>query len=171
MLVDVPWTITNIINGKDGYASYYDGTVFSLSVPIELTPYPPLSTIPCAIRIDRGVYLGCFGWGINFHNLMSGFSAFKPEYSEDYESFGVADNLSQILEYGKKYIDHPTIMYVLSLAIITKEGQGDGGWRWHKWGDYIGKKHPCREYLADEPEIEEVLVFSFHRVCLKGATE
>ena len=35
------------------------------------------------------------------------------------------------------------------------------GWRWHKWGPYIGTQDPQCEYLADEPEIKEVFVYRF----------
>lgn len=33
------------------------------------------------------------------------------------------------------------------------------GWRWSKWGEYIGSQNPTQEYLAMEPDIEEVLVY------------
>jgi hypothetical protein len=40
-----------------------------------------------------------------------------------------------------------------------------GGWRWHKWGPYIGTQEPKCEYIHDEPEIEEV--FTYHVYELK----
>lgn len=30
-----------------------------------------------------------------------------------------------------------------------------GGWRWRKWGEYIGDGEPTREYLDDEPEFDD----------------
>lgn len=43
--------------------------------------------------------------------------------------------------------------------LLKSEESSDGGWRWHKWGEYIGTHKPQCEYLHDEPEIEEVWVF------------
>ena len=34
-----------------------------------------------------------------------------------------------------------------------------GGWRWHKWGEYIGKHNPQYEYLDHESGIDYVLVW------------
>lgn len=41
----------------------------------------------------------------------------------------------------------------------------EGGWRWHKWGPYVGDKHPEHEYLHDEgPEITQATCFHVYRV-------
>lgn len=75
-------------------------------------------------------------------------------------NFGVADNLDQIKNYFKNVIGNPDVNFVIAFTRIKKESQPkEGGWRWCKWGDYIGDKTPQCEYLADESEIEEVLVF------------
>lgn len=75
-------------------------------------------------------------------------------------TIGVADNLGQIKNYFKNVIGNPDVNFVIAFTCIKKENQPkEGGWRWCKWGDYIGDKTPKYEYLADEPEIEEVLVF------------
>ncbi len=81
--------------------------------------------------------------------------------------YGVADSLEQVLEYGKKFIEseHP---YVISFSLIKSEDQPDeGGWRWHKWGPYIGQHSVTHEYLKDQPEIKEVIIFHFHKLKLK----
>ena len=46
---------------------------------------------------------------------------------------------------------------------IEKE-PGEGGWRWHKWGPYIGKHDVQHEYLADEDlsDIGQEFVYIFH---------
>ncbi|KYC77058.1 hypothetical protein B4092_4795 [Bacillus licheniformis] len=38
------------------------------------------------------------------------------------------------------------------------------GWRWHKWGEYIGNHTPDHEYLYDEKEIEEIFVYQIIRI-------
>ena len=46
----------------------------------------------------------------------------------------------------------------LTLTHVPKElenaGKG-GGWRWHKWGPYVGKGEPTMEYLDDEDEFAD----------------
>jgi hypothetical protein len=50
--------------------------------------------------------------------------------------------------------------YTVLLVRISKSDEpAEGGWRWHKWGPYIGDKKPTREYLVNEPEIDAVYVF------------
>jgi hypothetical protein len=84
----------------------------------------------------------------------------EKEPFDDYFSYGVCDGLEQFLrtELGKKIVESPR-KFCMSLTRVTKAGQGDGGWRWHKWGPYIGEHEPTTEYLADEPKIDEVWVF------------
>jgi len=76
--------------------------------------------------------------------------------------YGVCDYPAQVAE---KY---PALLtdarrFVITFGHVEKDatnkGNG-GGWRWHKWGDYIGDKSPQWEYLDDEDEsITEVYTF------------
>jgi hypothetical protein len=49
--------------------------------------------------------------------------------------------------------------------VIKANQSHEGGWRWHKWGEYIGKYEPQYEYLYDEPEIEKVYVYHIYEKC------
>ncbi len=85
----------------------------------------------------------------------------RPMFYDLTSSYGVADNIEQVLERYKPIIDSIDINVVISIAPIKKSEQPeDGGWRWHKCGEYIGTHTPTHEYLYDEPGIEEVLCFS-----------
>lgn len=70
--------------------------------------------------------------------------------------YGVADNASQVIEYFHKLEKERNIDFgkcIICLHPITKKYQPeDGGWRWHKWGPYIGKKNPQCEYIYDEDD-------------------
>lgn len=81
--------------------------------------------------------------------------------------YGVADNVQQILEYYADEVsdDNPD-HYVISLRRIVKAEEPErGGWRWHKWGRYIGTKTPMHEYIHDEgDEIEGVFCFHLLRL-------
>jgi hypothetical protein len=83
-------------------------------------------------------------------------------YPSDY---GVCDDHTQILAKWPELETDPA-HFIISLSLITRASQpAQGGWRWHKWGDYIGTKTPRCEYLHDEPEIDAV--FCFHIMELK----
>lgn len=77
------------------------------------------------------------------------------EPSNEWSSiYGVADNVTQILDYidiikkeGQVNLDNA----IIAIDFHYKKNQpADGGWRWHKWGRYIGKYHISHEYLYDE---------------------
>ena len=66
---------------------------------------------------------------------------------------------------------HPVIVtderpFVVGFTKVVKaEEPWDGGWRWHKWGEYIGDKTPECEYIVDEgPDITEVYCYSICEV-------
>lgn len=85
-----------------------------------------------------------------------------PELPPEY---GVCDSPEQ---FKSKYLDalrsDARYEYVVSFVHLRKSEQPSrGGWRWHKWGEYVGEKDPQCEYLYDEPEIEEVYTFHVYR--------
>ena len=85
-------------------------------------------------------------------------------------TYGVADSVEQIKEYYKEEIADVNKKYVIALTPVwqEKENKGKGGgWRWHKWGEYIGKLNPQCEYLDDEDfgdNFESVLTFTLYAV-------
>lgn len=81
-------------------------------------------------------------------------------------TYGVADNIKQIIEF---YIANRDNYFKGNHVILATEIYKDitkpcSGWRWHKWGEYIGAKSPKCEYLNDEPEIDKVICFSIYKV-------
>ena len=89
----------------------------------------------------------------------------KAGHEEIYMShpYGVCDNWEQIFERIPeiKYYKESKEKFVIFLCPHIKKNQPDhDGWRWHKWGPYIGDQEPQYEYLRDEPEID--MVYSFH---------
>ena len=80
-------------------------------------------------------------------------------------SYGVADNIEQVLEKYKSYIEDPNHYFCFTFTEVRKDNQPEwGGWRWHKWGEYIGTQEPQCEYLYDEPLIESVLLFHVFQI-------
>ena len=81
--------------------------------------------------------------------------------------YGVCDNYKQIIERDEDAIAciNSDEHFIIVLCKISKATQpADGGWRWHKWGEYIGDQNPMCEYIADEPEIDFVYVYNLYKV-------
>ena len=81
-------------------------------------------------------------------------------------SYGVADSIEQLLSVQhivSRFVASKD-KFVLCCTPIIKAHEEPYGWRWHKWGPYVGVQNPQCEYLLDEPEIEEVIVFHFYQI-------
>lgn len=79
---------------------------------------------------------------------------------------GIADDLEQVKKEYQSFINDPNIkMCVTYFRVIKSEQPESGGWRWHKWGDYIGTKNPQHEYIYDEDDsIQEVICFHVYEI-------
>lgn len=112
---------------------------------------------------------GIYVCGLNADHFLSYLTDYErvinldsPIYWCDY---GVADNASQVLDYyehllkeNNDYMSERKFI-ILMTPIFREDEPEDGGWRWHKWGIYIGDfDHKC-EYLYDEQGIDYVWVF------------
>ena len=72
------------------------------------------------------------------------------------------DNYQQILDQCPMLKDSDR-QFFITIKSVKKENQDpDGGWRWHKWGPYIGTHEITTEYLYDEPIVEEVFVYHIY---------
>jgi hypothetical protein len=92
--------------------------------------------------------------------------AWNNYFKNTKECYGVADNIDQVCKLYKDAISS-TNPVVISFVELNKSDEGEGGWRWHKWGKYIGVQKPQCEYLKDEPIIEKVIVFHIYSVVKK----
>ena len=104
----------------------------------------------------------------------------------DYDyCYGVCDDYTQLLELpvpqtvlvdpeddadrwntrvqAARMIHGPDPVTVFVVEIRRDTQPKEGGWRWHKWGTYIGKHEPQHEYLYDEEGIDRVFTFSVKR--------
>lgn len=109
-------------------------------------------------RVQCGIYDDC---GYNFSNLidMQGWEEFVDHAGVP--SYGVADSIEQFIDlYGSSIVLDSRGCAVGFTTVRKSEMPESGGWRWHKWGGYVGKQEPTCEYLYDEPKIEEVTTFT-----------
>ena len=95
-----------------------------------------------------------------------GSSDFLRDYNHYPETtvgpYGVCDSVDQLLSACPE-LEAPGREFVVVVTPVRKADQpADWGWRWHKWGDYIGTQKRSCEYIRDEPNIEEVLCFHIY---------
>lgn len=138
--------------------------------PIFKETIPPLRIILDTIsggqltrKIETGVY-SCGHW--SFDQYLAQAHDKWPELPDGLNAFGVADDLANIKEVYKVVWELPERQFVLAINKILKAEQpADGGWRWHKWGPYVGKMEPKHEYLFDESDyINDVYTFHFYEL-------
>jgi hypothetical protein len=79
--------------------------------------------------------------------------------------YGVCDTPEQFIGRYKAALEASPHSFVVSFTIVRKSEQyAQGGWRWHKWGPYIGDKERQCEYLYDEPEIDQATVYHIYEI-------
>ena len=99
-----------------------------------------------------------------FNDFMPDKSDKVQDWSNTRANYGVCDDEQQILKRYPELITSDK-KFVVIITPIHKEGQPEqGGWRWHKWGSYIGIQNSQSEYIYDEPEIDRVLLFHIYSV-------
>lgn len=115
-------------------------------------------------RISKGAYLAGH-W--NVRDLVTGGT--RERWREDDTEwlniieYGVCDSPEQAMAY-LNLEDRPEPFFVSFVKIRKADQPHSGGWRWHKWGEYIGDHDPRHEYLHDEPDIDEVYTFTVHEM-------
>ncbi len=110
------------------------------------------------VRLQQGVYqIGHFGSSSFLRNSYEHY----PSLGE-HGSYGVCDSVENLLAVVTE-LANPDRQFVVTLTKVTREEQSpEGGWRWHKWGEYIGAFDPQREYLYDEVGIDAVYVYQIY---------
>lgn len=106
------------------------------------------------VRLREGVYqVGHFGSS----NWPTGYEQY-PDLA-DFSPYGVCDDFEQVLD-ACPVIELGDRKFIVTVTPIVREDQPTtGGWRWHKWGPYIGAQEPKSEYLSDDLHIDKVLVY------------
>ena len=83
-----------------------------------------------------------------------------PNYGSIANSYGIADNITQILKRYRKVVTNPDYDVALHLTHIGDSKKN--GMRWHKQGSYIGNfKHKC-DYMSDEVGLGDLIQFHFY---------
>lgn len=102
-------------------------------------------------------------------NMEFGINDFDAQYPNlgEHGCYGVCDSLENLLSVYAEVLNHPVRKFLVTLTKVKREpenkGQG-GGWRWHKWGPYIGAHEIQCEYLDDEEGIDHVFCFHVYEI-------
>lgn len=123
-------------------------------------------------RVHRGVYEAHINFDKEIEDLIvedyPGFYHESPEWDRWHEytgnpaaSFGVVDHWSQ-LPLAALDADPRNLLVYLGRHRRVDQSP-DGGWRWHKWGPYLGVHSPETsteyEYLYDAIDVVEVWTY------------
>lgn len=115
-----------------------------------------------AEKIETGIFISP---SFSFGNLIVNN---KNEYFDfdNLGAYGVCDSIEQVKEKYSKWLEDSKLRFCISFKKVTKAEQpSEGGWRWHKWGEYIGVKNPQNEYLYDEDDdIQEVYCYHIYQL-------
>lgn len=87
---------------------------------------------------------------------------------EGMPEYGVCDSPDQLVaKFGDILSNDPRNLCVFFTHVrkdTSNRGQR-GGWRWHKWGEYVGEGTPEYEYLDDETGFDGgVYVYHVHDI-------
>ncbi len=102
-------------------------------------------------------------WGHNGDFDMA-YPAFK---GWDLNSFGVCDTPQQFIDKFGDLLKDDERTFCVGFTHVAKNPDERGGWRWHKWGPYIGDGEPAYEYLAEEEGFEDG-VYVYHILQIDG---
>ena len=121
---------------------------------------------PSVKKLGRGFYL-CEHWNFEMEcaERLEEYNDAPARAVGCREVFGVCDSPEQFMaRFGPGLEVRPECI-VVSFCVVKREDQeASGGWRWRKWGPYIGDREPQHEYLYDEQEIDQVTTFHVYIV-------
>lgn len=118
------------------------------------------------VRAQEGVYLtSWFNFELEFRDCQN-YKLDFPGFSDpEFSCYGVCDSPEQLLAKLPEEITTGPRKFVISVTGVRKEDQPpDGGWRWEKWGPYIGEMESKADYLYDEPDIDMVCIYHIYEV-------
>ena len=123
------------------------------------------------INLDDEEYFEHYATGVYRHDgYMFNFDGFIDDLCEEkiinkWVAYGVCEDYLQVLEKYEDLLSDANTNYVIGLSIVRRESQPQiGGWRWHKWGEYIGSKNPTHEYIYDDTHIDSVYCYHIYEI-------
>lgn len=143
----------------------------------------------------KTTFKGCYWTSLNPENLIDHATAYETykHWPASSLAYGVSDNATQVFEHLQQTLEtyltkdssHPffirgkrlykflttnhNAVYMLGChPVFNHHDNTSSGWRWHKWGPYLGKHTPQCEYLNEEKNIDYVLIWHLYPLKKKG---
>lgn len=131
--------------------------------------YPYYSQADKRFILEKGIYRCEFDFNFSNEEFEETCSNSGFDLMKSMRFNGVADTIQQIKKKLKEQIEDTTRRYFIAVTPVFQDKNKDshGGWRWEKWGKYIGNLDPKCEYLDDEEFGEDficVLVFEIYEL-------
>ena len=117
------------------------------------------------IKVEDGIFISpSFSMGNTIANKKD--SDFDFGNDEYLSAGGFCDTIEQVKTKFKQWFEDPLLNFCVAFTKVSKSTQPeDGGWRWSKWGPYIGEKNPQFEYIYDEDDdIQEVFCYQIYHL-------
>lgn len=112
---------------------------------------------------EEPVHLYCWGVSDNATQAKKYIDECIEAYQQglDYEGDGDFFQGKQLVQFMQAIEEeNREYGFVLLLTPIVNEHNHEwGGWRWHKWGEYLGHHQIEHEYLNDEDGVDFVFVW------------
>ena len=114
-------------------------------------------------KIKDGIYY--INYDFNAEQEIERLTSYKLKHKYEISKYdGVCDNADQILSKYSDIVTSGLLYCIFMTPVYRKDEPEEYGWRWHKWGEYIGDHNIECEYLYDEVGIDMVYVFSVYEV-------
>jgi hypothetical protein len=112
-------------------------------------------------RIEEGLYYT----HLNFHcDIDEKVEPYPTLYDYNIPGYGVCDSVEQWKEAYYDILKSSYRKYVIAFVEIYREDEPPrDGWRWHKWGPYIGNYKIQYEYLYNET-IDKIVLFHVYEI-------
>lgn len=122
------------------------------------------------IPIKTGIYKGCWSksdledyCGLEVEEYHSFFNK-NDINSSIRENFGVADNIEQILEHYPELLKSEDNFIVIFSDVYRKYQPESYGFRYEKFGEYIGTQNIQHEFIYDDKHIDKVIIYEIFKI-------
>ena len=145
-----------------------------IDIPIGQPADPTLALVLGVVAKTRGTAntIECLGPGLykvahwSFDHLIppDRLKERYPDLGPGEDALGVCDYPEQIVERLTSLANPDRQFCAAFVRLDRKDESPSGGWRWHKWGTYIGDQDPQHEYLYYEKHIDTVWTYHVYEL-------
>lgn len=104
---------------------------------------------------------------------MIGFSGKQSEFEgrkmwRNDLAYGLCDNAEQVIKKYPEIVESEKPYVIILRPFFREYEPAEQGFRYHKWGEYIGTQELRNEYLYDDEHVEYVCAFTIYEIEEEG---